>query len=387
MTPRREKGEGSIYQRHDHPTCSPLVNGERAKHKCKGRWASSVEDGYDRHGKRRRRVVTAKTRREVVDKLARIKREKAAGVTGDSLTVAQWVDLWHAQAERDLTPRTWGEYRGYLNRYTIPILGHHRLDALRAHHVKSMLRELEERGLSASTQRQAYAVIRRALQVATDEQRVVENVAARIPRPKVEKNHHPALTVSQARTLLSSCPSSADLARWMLALVVGMRQGEVLGLEWADVHLGDDPPWILVHQQAQQITGRGVVVVPYTKGGVDRPRVIPLTGALDVVAHALRTHRTEHGGTGYVIGGARGPVRPRHDWGLWKDALAANGLPDVPLHGARATAEQWMDEAGVPQQTRTDILGHATTQMTQSTYHRATLETITAGLAKSRALD
>ena len=88
MTPRREKGEGSIYQRHDHPTCPPLVNGERAKHKCKGRWASSVEDGYDRHGKRRRRVVTAKTRREVVDKLARIKREKAAGVTGDSLTGA-----------------------------------------------------------------------------------------------------------------------------------------------------------------------------------------------------------------------------------------------------------------------------------------------------------
>ena len=31
MTPRREKGEGSIYQRHDHPTCPPLVNGERPK--------------------------------------------------------------------------------------------------------------------------------------------------------------------------------------------------------------------------------------------------------------------------------------------------------------------------------------------------------------------
>lgn len=385
MTPRREKGEGSIYQRHDHPTCPPLIDGERAEHKCKGRWASSIEDGYDRHGKRRRRVVTAKTRREVVDKLARIKREKAAGVTGDNLTVAQWVDLWHAQAERDLTPRTWHGYRGYLDRYVVPILGHHRLDALRAHHVSGMLRELDQGGLSASTRRQAYAVLRRALQLAADEQRVMENVAARVPRPKAEKNHHPALTVSQARQLLAACPSSADLARWMLALVVGMRQGEVLGLEWADVHLDDDPPWMLVHQQAQQIPRRGVVIREHTK--TDRPRVIPLAGALEVVAQALRVHRTEHGGTGYVIGGPAGPVPPRRDWGLWKEALAACGLPDVPLHGARATAEQWMDEAGVPQQTRTDILGHATTQMTQTVYHRATMETMIAGLSKSRALD
>lgn len=365
MTPaRRHKGEGGMYQR-----------------ASDGRWVGVVDVGIV-GGKRTRRTVTARTRRELAPKLDRLKREVAAGVSGDAFTVRQWLDHWHTQAARDLAPRTWEVYRSYLDQYVIPTVGHHRLTDIRASHVRGMLDWLDEQGRSAATRRQAYSILRRALQVAYDEQRVMENVAARIRRPRPEKRHHAALTIPQARALLDATPSSADRARWLLALHVGLRQGEALGLVWADVHLEGPLPWLLVHQQVQRIAGRGLMVKVGTKSGPGR-RVL-LTHALGHVADELRRHRSEHGGVGFVFGGAS-PVSPRRDYGLWQEALTVAGLPMLPLHGARSTARDYLDEQGVPPRTISDVLGHATTTITDTVYHRVTMENLAVQMEKSQA--
>lgn len=366
MSPRT-KGEGGVYQR-----------------SSDNRWVGTIEGGYI-NGKRVRRVVTARTKRELMPKLARLKREMDAGVTGETLTLEAWLTTWHKRGRdprgKKWAPRTVSGYRTYITQYLIPHLGKKRLTDLRGSDITNLLDWMESEGMSDSTRKQAYSIMRRALEVAYQEQRVLENVAARIPRPSATGNHHQALTVSQARTLLVSCPTSADRARWTLALILGMRQGEVLGLRWEDVHL-DHEPHIYVHQQAQWLAGQGMVIKPSTKSS--RPRIIPLVGALDPVRQVLREYRTEHGGTGFLFRGDR-PIMSRYDWGLWREQLAACGFQPLPLHGARATAEQWLDEAGVGRRTIADILGHQNTTITDSAYHRATMETVSAGL--TRALD
>ena len=42
---RRGRGEGAIYQRHDHKTCPAAVDGVRPEHRCRGRWVSVVDYG------------------------------------------------------------------------------------------------------------------------------------------------------------------------------------------------------------------------------------------------------------------------------------------------------------------------------------------------------
>lgn len=36
LAQRRVKCEGSVYQRHDHPSCPLLIDGERADRSCRG---------------------------------------------------------------------------------------------------------------------------------------------------------------------------------------------------------------------------------------------------------------------------------------------------------------------------------------------------------------
>lgn len=370
----RNKGEGGIYQR----------VGD-------GRWVGVVEGGYvpgpDGKSRRVRRTVTAKTKRQLLPKFERLKKEVAAGVTGESLTVEQWVNVWHKRGRGPsgdpLAPRTLAVYRGYLDQYVIPTLGRHRLSSLRAHDVQGMLDWMEEQGKSGATRRQAYSVVRRALEVAAKEQRVLENVAARIDRPRADGEAHKALTVAQAHKVITGAPTSLDLVRWLLALHVGMRQGEVLGLRWEDVRLDEPVPWLAVQQQVQRLPGEGLVVRGTTKS--HKPRVIVLTGALEHVVVAMRTLRTELGGVGYVIGGEQA-VAPRRDWGLWRETLAAAGLPNTPLHGARGTAREYLDQQGVPHRTISDILGHAETQITDTVYHSVTIEGLVTQMSKSKAL-
>jgi len=374
VTPR-QKGEGGIYQR-----------------ASDGRWVGVVEGGYvpgpGGEPKRVRRTVTAPTKRALMPKFERLKKEVAAGVTGESLTVEQWVNVWHKRGRSPkgdpLAPRTLAVYRGYLDQYVIPTIGRHKLTALRAHDVQGMLDWMEAQGKSGTTRRQAFSIIRRALEVALQEQRVIDNVAARLTRPRADGEAHEALTVTQAQKVIDAAPSSLDRARWLLALHVGLRQGEALGLRWEDVHLDDPVPWLAVTQQVQRLKGEGLVVRDTTKS--HKPRVIPLVQALGHVAPALRELRTELGGVGYVIGGSI-PVTPRRDWGLWREALAAVGLPNVPLHGARRTAREYLDQQGTPHRTISDILGHAETQITDTVYHAITMEGLVAQMGKSRALE
>jgi hypothetical protein len=65
MTRRRGRGEGSVYRRTD------------------GLWASTVTAGYDANGKRRRRYLYAKTKHEVLEKLAQLQSKALAGALGD----------------------------------------------------------------------------------------------------------------------------------------------------------------------------------------------------------------------------------------------------------------------------------------------------------------
>lgn len=364
MASRRHAGDPSPYQR-----------------ASDRRWVYALPAGYH-GGKRRRRTVTARTLRELRPKMTQLRKEVAAGVDPEQWTIEKWLRHWHQRIiRREVAPRTWEVYGGYIENWLIPRLGRKRLGDLRPPDVRDLLDHMEDRGKSPRTRQQAYAVLHKAMQDAMNDQMVYENAVSRVKRPRAGSTHHPALRVSEGRRLLEVAPSSAERARWLCALLLGLRQGEALGLRWEDVHLDDAAPWVLIHQTAQRQKGVGVVIKATTKSNVARH--IPLSGPLAVVGEALRQYRHELGGVGFVWRGDR-PVPPERDWRTWRDGLSAAGLPMVSLHGARATAEAWLEESGVPRRTISDVLGHAQTSTTDAHYHRVTIEGITAGLANGR---
>lgn len=347
---RRVKGEGSIYQR----------EGD-------GRWVGVLDLGWV-GGKRVRKTVTAATLRELRPKFRALKDKVEKGVIGDDATVADWLDYWMDNvAAKTVRPRTLQGYRGYVETWLKPQLGRRKLSALRPDHIRAMHRAMEEAGKADATRRQAHMILQRALKVAAMDGRIASNPAAsdRMERPPVGKAHHGYHSPADARTVLRYAVASGDVAlsvRVMLAYLAALRQGEALGLAWSDVDL--DAGLIHVHQAVQRIRGAGLVIGPVKSASSDR--FVPIVEPLAV---ALAELRKATGAQGLVFGGDS-PVDSRRDWQIWKDTLAAAGVPDIPLHGARASCASLLRELGASDRLIADVLGHAQVSTTQAHYIR-----------------
>lgn len=345
---RRHKGEGSIYQR-----------------ASDDRWVGVVDLGWV-GGKRVRKTVTAATLRELRPKLKAMRERIERGVITDESTVQQWLTHWLDDiASKKVRDRTLVGYRGYVEQWIIPTLGKVRLRDVKPEHVRAMHRTMAEAGKSDATQRQAHMILQRALRVAEQEGKILRNPCSMVDAPKVGTKHHAALDMEQARALLrwTDQQDARTRARMGAALLMGLRQGEALGLLWDDVDF--EAGEVHVHQSLARVAGKGLRIGPVKSTASDR--YVEIDGS---VSSALMDWRSECGGQGLVFGGDK-PMDPRADWQWWKDALSAAGVPDVPLHGARATCASILDALGYSPRLVADILGHGSVMVTQKHYARS----------------
>lgn len=363
---RRVKGEGAFFQRHDADTCPSVVDGERAEHRCRGTWIARVDMGFI-GGKRVRPQVTGRTRAEVQRKLSALKRDVERGTISTNSTLEVWLEHWFATiAPARCRPRTLDGYRTYLDQYLIRYLGKHRLSKLTPDHVRGMLADMEADGKSIATRRQAYSILKRALLVAMRDGRVSRNVCDAIDPPKVPKTHHVPLLLGDARKVLRALDGDPLAARWMAALLLGMRQGECLGLKWSDIDMAAGR--LQVRRELLRLRGQGLVETP-PKSDKSK-RTIPY-GLVPPFTYALE--RTERRGE-YVFYGRA--MDPKQDWQAWKDLLVragvcepGTGAGDMPaLHSARTTMGSLLDEAKVSEKVISEILGHSQVQITREVY-------------------
>ena len=363
MRARRTRGEGSMFQRCDPAKgCPPMVNGERPAHNCRGLWVARVSLGLV-DGKPARKQVTARTKRELSPKLRALQRDIEAGVRSDNMSVTGWLRHWLTNiAPHDLKPRSLSTYRGYTETWLIPNIGAHRLVDLENDHVRSLHRVMERAGKSPATIRQVHMILRKALAVAVLDKKIRDNVAVNVNPPKVDKSHgHGVLSRDEAWALMDLLQAYGDdglwwvTSRYLVALLEGLRQGEALGLRWEDIDWTPGDEAINLVRQVQRQQGKGLVVAPLKSSDfVGDGRRVPL---MPPVTEALRKYR-ESAPDGYVWGGEK-PTDPRRDWGVWKGVLWSAGIPDRPLHAARATTASILGDAKVPLKTIAEVLGHS----------------------------
>jgi integrase len=208
--------------------------------------------------------------------------------------------------------------------------------------------------------------------------RIVSNPADRIAPPPASKGSHGKFTLAEAKVLLHALDGRADAARWTCALLAGLRQGEALGLRWADVDL--EHGVIRVERAAQRVVGTGIQLVPL-KSDASR-RLVPMVEPVRF-AFAQIPERD-----GFVFGDGEHPLDSKDDWEAWRDLLVTVGLRHRPLHAARATTASLLAEAGVHAKIIAEIMGHASVTVTDRHYvhgdsvmHRDAMEAVAALMA------
>jgi integrase len=182
--------------------------------------------------------------------------------------------------------------------------------------------------------------------------------------PRIEQKIEP-LTTKEWQAVMAVARGTTNSARWTVALALGLRQGEALGLRWADVDL--DEMTLSVRQTLMRLPGRGIVFGEPKSKESRRTVALPPQFVPDMRAHRkaeaakkLKAGDQWHNDAGLVFTLDDGrPIDPRVDLHRWKALLAKAGVRDYRLHAARHTSATIQIALGVPLEVVKANLGHS----------------------------
>ena len=363
-----------------------------------GYWHGRVTVGVKDDGRPDRRHVMRKVRADAVKAVRELERQRHGGgvrAAGRVWTVGEWLTYWVENiAAPSVRQNTLAGYRVAVNVHLVPGVGAHRLDRLEPEHLERLYAKMRRAGSSAGTANQAHRTIRTALGEAERRGRITRNPAALAKAPRPEEIEVEPYSVDDVRQLLKVAGERRNRARWALALALGLRQGEALGLRWSDVDLDGGTLWVR-RARLRPTYAHGCGGTCGKKAGycprrqLDRPetddtksragrRAIGLPAEL---VELLRAHRVEQDreraaaaqlwrDSGYVFTTERGePLIPNTDYHHWKRLLADAGLRDGRLHDARHTAATVLLILGVPERAVMGLMGWSTTAMAARYQH------------------
>lgn len=345
-------------------------------------WRIKFEAGRDpKTGNRLTHFVTVKgTKRDAQAELTRQLASLDAGTHVEPSKAAlatylrQWID-GHA-----ISPKTAERYRQLIEQQVIPHLGALPLQGLRVAHVTDWHATLlkaggkEGRPLSAQTVQHAHRVLSKALADACKRELLARNVASIATPPKVTAEEMTILGPEQVRAVLAAMKTSSIYPHITTLLGTGVRRGELMGLQWADLDL--DAGKLTITRSLEKTKAQGLrLKAPKSKHGA---RTISLP-AIAVVA--LRDHRKAQLeirialGAGrlpddaFVFGTPEGRARDP-DWLSlsWRRVVAARKLPRVSLHALRHSHASALIASGADPVTVSRRLGHGSPAITMSVY-------------------
>lgn len=356
MAKRRGNNEGSLTRLPD------------------GRWQARLGLGYV-NGTRVRKAFFGKTRQEAAGKLNRALADKERGlpVVPEKERVDTYLRKWLEDSVKpSVRPSTYTSYASYVHGHIIPGLGRRTLVQLTPQDVQRFLNAKLAAQLSPRSVGFIRAILRRALGQALKWGSVSRTVAALVDPPKVRTQEIQPLTPDQVQTLLVGIRGDRLEALYVVAVATGLRQGELLGLRWQDVDLGEGQ--LVVRQAMQRIDRTATFVEPKTS----RAR---RTLALPILAHeVLRAHRARQlaerlqAGAlweewGLVVTTPRGtPLHPSNVTHNFQKLLAKLGLPRQRFHDLRHCCASLMLAQGLTLKDVMETLGHSQISLAANLY-------------------
>ena len=278
-------------------------------------------------------------------------------------------------AERQGPSRMLGhevEYQQTIDAHLKPMLGMIQIRELTGQHVQVLIGKKVEEGLSPRTIRGIRAVLRSALSDAVKWRVVPFNAATAASLPRASRVDVRVFTPEEARKFLAEAESDRLGAIFSVALAVGLRLGEALGLRWIDVDL--ERSQLHVRQALQRIDGELRFVEPQSE---QSRRTVALP---DLVATILKRHRTRQleerlkAGSrwkdqGLVFTTTIGtPLDERNVRRAFCSILRRAELPTIRIHDLRHTCASLLLVQGVHPRIVMETLGHSQISLTMDTY-------------------
>lgn len=389
---RRGNGVGSIFRRKDRDG-NP------------GLWVGVISAGRSSSGKRRRRTIYGKTRKEVQDRIAEMHVKKLSGRLSQpsKTTLAEYLSEWlKITAPLTAKPQTVDGYELIIKNEINPRIGGERLTAISSSHIKTLNAEMVDAGKSAGWRKSTYTVLRKALEDATYDGLIPFNpAAAKRLRPKVTKPEVKHLSPEQSAAFLKAAEPGRLYCMYVLAIHTGMRQGELWGLRWEDVDLTNAT--IMVRRTLIERKGKHSFGEPKSK---ESRRVVSLTDVAvrELWAHKARMLAEGNSGSECIFCTESGkplrksnvrrrsflPTLERAEKNARAEAEKLGKepelLPKIHFHCLRHSHATDLLHSGVDVKSAASRLGHSNPNLILTTYGHAVPKTDRDAAAKINAL-
>jgi integrase len=355
---KRGQNEGSIFKR------------------ANGKWAGAVTIPGS-GGKRK--WFSGDTQRAVREQVtaARAALDRGESLAAGKETVGEFLERWLRDVvEPHRAPKTYLRYAGLVRRNIAPGIGAIPLAKLRPQDVQRLIREQgagELAGKPASVQR-VREVLRNALNQALRWELVGKNAAALVEQPRYERPEVEPFTPEEARRFLAAAAGDRQSGVFVVAMALGLRQAEVLGLRWSALDLAAGT----LRVEVQLHVGKaGPELRELKTRRSRRTLLIP-----DVVRRALAAERAKQHDAALAAGerwqgNALGlvftttigtPLGARNVYRSYQRLIVAAGLRHQRFHDLRHFCGSMLAARRVPERQVMEILGHADVRTTQNYY-------------------
>jgi integrase len=351
------------------------------RERSSGHFAIVLETRDPATGRRRRRWHSfIGTKRQAQIECARLISEMSGGtyLEPTKTTLAQFLEQWLANIKGNVSPRTHERYEEIAKKNLIPLLGAIPLTKLQPMQISTAYtkalangRRDGKGGLSPRTVHHLHRVLKQALAHAVKWQLLIRNPVDAVDPPKVE--HHPMTTYDMAQTaaLIDVVRGTRMFIPTLLAVLCGMRRGEIAALRWRNVDLTMGQ--ISIVASAEQMNGS--VRLKETKSG--RARTVAMSGTVrdELRAHRLRqaqnmlklgTRPTDDDFVAALADGS--PMQPTFITHEWVRIISATDLPRFRFHDLRHAHATQMLSSGIHPKVASERLGHSRVGTTLDLY-------------------
>ena len=326
-------------------------------------------------GKRERRYQTIKgTKKQAEAALRKLIDSLEQGVSTDAsaIKLRDWMDNWLTNYLPNIEATTRVGYKEKIETYINPHLGNTPLKALRTDSIQAWINMLNQRGLGAKTIRNAYNNLNAALKKAVVLRMLPYNPCVGTVLPKLKRPKSKVYDTADIQRALDETKGTALYLPVALALLTGMRRGEVCALKWKNIDFVAKQ----IHICENRVHGEKEVIEKAPKSEAGN-RTIPMSKEVaSLLGEARLQYYNDAAAYGpafrdldYVLHNENGtPYHPDSLTKMWRRFLEHSDLPYIRFHDLRHSNATALIAAGVNPKTVQQLLGHSDVSITLNTY-------------------
>ncbi|EOQ07818.1 MULTISPECIES: site-specific integrase [Bacillus cereus group] len=355
------------------------MNGTVSKDKATGKWTFVFNIAKDPFTGKRRQVRKRGfvSKQEAEDALTKLKAELLSDefLNLSQITYARYLEEWFEERKIHLQEWTYDIHHTYYRNVIKPKLGHFKLQQIEPIHIQKFINDLVNKtDYSPHTIHLIFRIVSASLKKAKVLKLIKENPATGTTLPKRRRKEMSVWTLEQVNYFIDESKNVKRLTRvyiaCIMALLTGMRQGEIMALRWSDIDFKRHTLYI------RQTLTQGAQIKPGAKNE-SSVRSIHMPAKLieelklhrQTISDEKKYYQRDYDDHDLVVCARKGnPMIPRNLRKEFYNLTEKLGLPKIRFHDLRHTHATMLIQQNVNVKLIADRLGHSDIETTLNTY-------------------